>query len=97
MLKITITSTEVREMKGIGKASQKAYHMGMQTAWVHTHEKNGQPLPYPEKIDLMLDKADDGAFLFHPAGEYTLHPSSIYVDQNGRLSVAPRLVPTKKA
>lgn len=96
MLKITITSTAVREMKGIGKASGKAYHFGMQTAWVHTHEKNGDSLPFPEKIDLMLDQDKDGAFLFNAPGEYTLHPSSIYVDQNGRLAVAPRLIPAAK-
>lgn len=96
MLKITITSTAIREMKGLGKQSGKAYHMAFQLGWIHTYEKDGQPLPYPEKIELMLDKAEDGAFLFHPAGEYTLHPSSIYVNADGKLSVAPRLLPVAK-
>jgi hypothetical protein len=96
MLKITITSPAIREMKGVGKASGKPYHMGMQTAWVHTHEKDGTPLPFPENIQLMLDKAEDGAFLFNAPGEYTLHPSSIYVNADGKLSVAPRLVAIPK-
>lgn len=96
MLKVTITSTTVREMKGVGKASGKAYHMGFQTAWIHTTEKDGTPLPFPEKIELMCDKAEDGVFLYQPAGEYTLHPSSLYVNADGKLSVAPRLVPLAK-
>lgn len=96
MLKVTITSTAVREMKGVGKVSGKPYHMGLQTAWVHTFEKTGEALPFPEKIELQLEKSADGAFLYHPEGEYQLHPSSIYVDHNGGLSVAPRLVALKK-
>lgn len=96
MLKITITSPAIREMKGTGKASGKAYHMAFQTAWIHTHEKDGNPLPFPEKIELMLDKAEDGAFLFYAPGEYTLHPSSIYVNADGKPAVAPRLVAITK-
>lgn len=98
MLKVTITSTTIREMKGVGKTSGKPYHMAFQTAWIHTFDKDGTPSPFPEKIEVALDRAkDDGAFLFHPAGEYQLHPSAIYVDQNGGLAVAPRLVAMKKA
>jgi hypothetical protein len=95
MLNVTITSPAIREMKGVGKTSGKPYHMGFQTAWIHTFEKDGTPMPFPEKVEIILDKAEDGAFLFHPAGKYQLHPSSIYVDQNGGLAVAPRLVPVK--
>lgn len=96
MLKITITSTAIREMKGTGKVSGKPYHMAFQTAWIHTTEKDGTPLPFPEKIELNLDKAEDGAFLFNNPGEYTLHPSSLYVNADGKLTVAPRLVAIPK-
>lgn len=95
MLNVTITSPVIREMKGVGKTSGKPYHMGFQTAWIHTFEKDGQPMPFPEKVEIVLEKAPDGAFLFHSPGKYQLHPSSIYVDQNGGLAVAPRLVPVK--
>jgi hypothetical protein len=95
MLNVTITSPTIREMKGNAKESGKPYHLGFQTVWIHTYEKDGTPLPFPEKIEMMLDKAQDGAFLFHPPGKYQLHPSSIYVDQKGNLAVAPRLVPVK--
>lgn len=96
MLKVTITSPAFREMSGTGKASGKAYHLAFQTAWVHTHEKDGAPLPFPEKVEIMLDKHEGGGFLFHPPGEYTLHPSSIFVNADGKLSVAPRLVAIPK-
>lgn len=97
MLKVTITSTELRRQSGIGKASGKPYDMSFQTVWIHTHEKNGNPLPFPEKVEVICEKAEDGAPLFQPPGEYTLHPSSIYVDAKGNLAVAPRLVPLKKS
>lgn len=100
MLKITITSPATREMKGTGKASGKPYHMAFQTAWIHTTEKDGTPLPFPEKIELMLEKNEGHAagdlFIVHAPGEYTLHPSSLYVNADGKLSVAPRLVAIEK-
>ena len=97
MLKVTITSTTLRNMKGIGKVSGKPYDMNFQTVWVYTHEKDGTPLPFPEKVEIIAEKAEDGAALFLPAGEYTLHPSSIFVDPKGNLAVAPRLIPVKRA
>ncbi len=96
MLKVTIVSPEVREMKGVAKASGKPYHMGMQTGYIFVLDKAGKPAPYPEKFDVMLDRADDyehtHSFKSYPAGDYILHPASIYLDGNGRLAVAPKLV-----
>lgn len=92
MLKVTITSPAIREMKGVGKTSGKAYHMAFQDAWIHTFAKDGTPSPFPEKIEISLERAEDGAFLFYKPGEYQLHPSSVYVGRDGGLAVAPRLV-----
>lgn len=97
MIKVTVSSTDVRHQSGNAKASGKPYALAFQTVWVHTFDKQGNPNPFPEKVEIILDKAQDGAALFHPAGEYLLHPSSIYVNRNGDLSVAPRLVPVPKA
>lgn len=97
MLKVTITSATCREMKGVGKTSGKPYHMAMQTAWIHTFDRDGTPSPFPEKIELNLDKDDQGQFQIYPVGEYHLHPSSVYVAHDGGLSVAPRLVRAKQA
>jgi len=97
MLKVTVTSPAIRNMKGIGKASGKPYDMNFQTIWIHTVSPDGTPSPFPEKTEIILEKAEDGAALFHPPGEYTLHPSSVYVDNSGNPAVSLRLVPLKKS
>lgn len=90
MIKVTITSSSVREMKGIGKASGKPYHMCFQTVWAHTTDRDGAPQPFPEKLEIVLDKGEDGHPVTYPVGEYQLHPSSLYV-KDGALVIAPRL------
>ena len=97
MLKVTVVSTAIRNMKGVGKTSGKPYDMNFQTVYLHTIGKDGTPVPFPEKTEIILDKAEDGAVLFHPAGEYTLHPSSVYVGNSGNPEVALRLIPKPKA
>lgn len=95
MNKVIITSTEVRHQSGNAKATGKPYSMSFQTAWIQTFSRDGTSNPYPEKMEIILDKDKDGAALFHPAGEYVLHPSSIYLDRSGNLAVAPRLSSVK--
>ena len=95
MIKVTVTSTEVRHMAGNSKTTGKPYALDFQTVWFHTFARDGQPNPYPEKAEIMLDHDKDGAALFYPAGEYTLHPSSLYVGRNGDLSIAPKLTAVK--
>lgn len=97
MLKVTVTSTEVRNQSGNAKATGKPYSLNFQHVWVHTFDRAGNLLPYPEKVEIILEKDKDGAALFYPAGEYTLAQSCIYVDRNGSLAISPRLVPIKQA
>lgn len=100
MIKVTVTSTAVRNMSGNAKATGKPYNLDFQTVWLHTFGKDGQPNPYPEKAEIMLDHDKDGAALFYPVGDYTLHPSSVFVGRRGDVEIAPRLVamkPTPKA
>lgn len=92
MIKITVPSLPVRNMAGTSKAG-KAYDLNFQTIYCHTADQTGQPLPFPEKTEIILDK---GQVAF-PAGEYTLLPNSLYVDRDGRLAVAPKLAPVKRA
>ena len=95
MIKVTVHSIDVREMKGTGKASGKPYHMHFQTAYAHTFDKKtGKENPYPEKIELTLEVNQAGMPETYPAGLYTLSPASLYVGQYG-LEVAPKLVPLK--
>ncbi len=97
MIKVSVTSTEVRNQSGTAKTTGKAYSLSFQTAWMHTYDRSGKPNPYPEKVEIILEKNDQGAALFWPAGDYTLAPESIYVNRNGDLSISPRLVPLKPA
>ena len=95
MIQVSVTSTEVRNQRGIAKASGKQYDINFQTVWFHTHDKQGSKNPYPEKSEIILEKDVNGAALFWPIGEYTLAPSSLYIDRSGNLAVAPRLVSLK--
>lgn len=95
MIQISVKSTEVRNQRGTGKTSGKAYDLNFQTVWAHTSDRNGNPNPYPEKVEVILEKNEQGQALFYPVGEYTLAPASIYVDRSGNLAIAPRLVPMK--
>ena len=102
MIKVTVTDPTVRNMNGTAKGSGKQYDLNFQTVWLHLFSRDGQPEPYPTKVEIILDKdKKDGAALFFAPGEYVLHPSSIYVNADGKLAVAPRLVravaPAKQA
>lgn len=95
MIQVSVTSTEVRNQRGTAKASGKAYDLNFQTVWFHTHDRKGNKNPYPEKSEIILEKNEQGQALFWPIGEYTLSPSSLYVDRSGNLAIAPSLVPLK--
>lgn len=95
MIQISVKSTDVRNQRGTGKASGKAYDLNFQTVWAHTSDRNGNPNPYPEKVEIILEKNDQGVPLFYPVGEYSLAPNSIYVDRSGNLAISPRLVALK--
>lgn len=97
MIKVSVTSTEVRTQSGNAKATGKAYNLAFQTVWFHTFDRTGKPNPYPEKVEIILDKNSEGAPLFWPIGEYTLAPESVYVNRNGDLAISPRLHQLKPA
>jgi hypothetical protein len=89
MIKITVASGNAREL--VGKASGKKFRV--QTGYAHTTDRDGVMPPFPDKFDFFLD--DDAQP--YPAGDYTLHPSALYVNREGQLAIAPRLAPVKKA
>lgn len=95
MIQVSVTSTEVRNQRGTAKASGKAYDLNFQTVWFHTYDRQGNKNPYPEKAEIILEKNEQGQALFWPIGEYTLAPSSVYVDRSGNLAIVPRLVSIK--
>ena len=97
MIKVSVTSTEVRNQSGNAKATGKAYSLNFQTVWMHTYDRSGKPNPYPEKVEIILDKNEQGAALFYPVGEYILAPESVYVDRSGKPAVWPKLLSLKPA
>lgn len=92
MIRVTVAQSTVRELKGVSKTSGKPYHMRFQSGYAHTVDRDGNTPPYPEKFEIMLGSED----VAYVPGEYTLHPSAVYVDRDGRLAVSPRLTPIKK-
>lgn len=95
MIQVSVKSTDVRNQSGNAKVSGKPYSLNFQTVWVHTVDRNGNPNPYPEKTEVILEKNEQGAALFYPVGEYTFAPASIYVSRTGDLALSPKLVPLK--
>lgn len=97
MIKVTITSAELRQMQGNSKTSGKPYNLFFQTAYFHTLDKAGNPNAFPEKAEIIVEKDEVGNGKAYAPGAYILHPASIYVGRNGDLGVAPRLVPAAKS
>lgn len=89
MIKIVVTSPEIREMKGVGKTSGRPYHMRIQTAHAFPVDRDGVIGEFPDKFEIALD-ADQSPY---PRGSYTLQPSALYVSRDGKLEVRPRLTP----
>jgi hypothetical protein len=92
MIRITVAQTTVRELRGVSKTSGKPYHMRFQTGYAHTLDADGNAPPFPEKFEISLDTEQPP----YTPGDYTLHPSAVYVDRDGRLAVAARLAPLKQ-
>lgn len=95
MIKFTVTSSDVRNMQGTSKESGRPYDLHFQTVWVHTTDRAGNTNPYPEKVEIMLEKSASGAVVPYAVGEYIASPASLAVDR-GRLTFKPILVPMKK-
>lgn len=97
MLNVKILAPEARTIEWGAKAGREAGNMRVQEAWVYTVDQDGKTSPFPTRIEVVLNRATDSrpAQAPYPAGDYTLHPSSVYIDRNGRLAVTPRLVPVR--
>lgn len=92
MIRVTVAQTTTKDLKGTSAKTGKAYEMRFQNAYAHTVDEQGNTAPYPEKIELMLEKDQP----VYAPGEYQLHPPSLYVSRNGRLEVSARLTPLSK-
>lgn len=95
MIRVTVAQGDARSIDYTNKSTGKPARFYVQTAYAHTVDKAGNPALYPEKIEIGLERDDQGNPLTWSPGEYQLHPSSLYVDRNGRLAISPRLAPLK--
>lgn len=92
MIKIAITSPDVREMKGVGKTSGKPYHMRFQKAFAFTVDKDGVISEFPDKFEIILE---DGQAPY-ARGSYSLGAASIFVNRDGNLDVSAKLIAATK-
>lgn len=83
MIKIEVASAEVFTKSGIAAKSGKPYTIREQEAFAYVTDRNGQPQKYPAKIRINLN--DDQAP--YAVGNYTISPSSFYVDRFGGLTL----------
>lgn len=94
MILIQVHSAFLRKIDYTDKKTGQPAHLLTQTAYLHTVNEAGEKGPVPDKFEIVLPKGKTEA---HAPGMYTLHPSAVYVDRNGRLSVSPRLAPVPTA
>lgn len=92
MIKILIHKGDVRLIKYTNKAGQPAELRAME-GYAFTVNAAGEPAPFPEKFEFLLERDQPSV----APGEYTLHPSSFYVDRQNKLALAVRLAPVKSA
>lgn len=88
MIEIRILSDKVQNLKGVGKTSGKPYDMNIQTGYASVIDSDGQVSEIPEKFEFVL-AADQRPL---QRGKYTLSPSSIFIDRNGRMGINPRFI-----
>lgn len=90
MIKIVISSPDIKELKGIAKGTGNPYHMRIQTAHAFTvAPETGVVSEFPDKFEISLEKEQAP----YARGAYTLSPSAVFVGREGRMEVRPRLIP----
>lgn len=92
MHRVTIAQTALRTINYTDKKGA-AQQLLVQNAYLFTVDPDGVIAQYPDKFEIVLPKGQTAPY---PAGDYTLHPSAIYVDRNGKLACEPRLTPAVK-
>ena len=98
MIAAKVISPDAKLITWTAKPGREAGAMRVQEVWFFTTDREGKAAPYPEKVEVVLERAANGN-PEQPAyvpGDYQLHPSSFYI-RDGRLAVSPRLTPVKRA
>lgn len=93
MIKVLIHKGDVRLINYTDKRDGSPRQLRAMEGYAFTVNANGEPAPFPEKFEFLLEKDQPAV----APGEYTLHPSSLYVDRQNKLALAVRLAPVKAA
>jgi hypothetical protein len=93
MIKIEITTAEVRTKAGVSARTGKPYNIREQDGYAHTHDRQGKLNPYPVRLAISL--GDDQPP--YPPGIYTLLPESLYTNRFNQLEISPVLKPLQPA
>jgi hypothetical protein len=81
-----ITSAQSENISGTGK-NGKPFSFNKQTIYAHVEGET-----YPLKSEFILEDGQAPLSI----GTYDLHPSSVYIDRNGRVAINPLFIPSKK-
>jgi hypothetical protein len=82
-LRIEIKSPFINEITGVAAKSGKPYHIRKQSGWAYTFDQNGQPNPYPERIDISIADGQEA----YPPGNYMLSDKCFFVGDFNALAV----------
>ncbi len=96
MLKVTVDSQTLRIQPYTDKKTGESKTLPFQVAYVFTVDEGGTPGRYPEKLEFIPPRDDQGRPAPYAPGDYQLHPSAVFIDRNGRLAAQMRLTPLKQ-
>lgn len=93
MIRIEIKNAAVASRQVTRRATGEVFTFHSQEGWAFTHDKNGNPHPYPVRCEVPVDDPNKP----YPVGSYQPRPDSLYVGRFNKLTLALRLVPIKAA
>jgi hypothetical protein len=93
MIKIEITSAEVRTKNGTSARTGKPYSIREQDGYAHTYDRSGKPNHYPVRLSISLGDEPQP----YPPGVYSLLPDSLYTNRFNQLEISPVLKPLQPA
>lgn len=91
MIRVTVPNLPIRIQPYTSKRDGSQQEMRLQVAYLHTVDQDDQPLPYPEKVEIFVNRNEQPL----SAGEYTFRPSAISVRDGRPVFDASRLTPIK--
>jgi len=97
MIKITVAKTDTETVPYKDKKTGEQRSFEKQYVYAHTVDAEGNADFAPEKFEHIPERDASGHQVPLARGQYTLHPSSIYVDRDGRLACRVRLTPISVA